>query len=471
MSAPPLTRPASTAAPAGAPAPPVSGSLRIPALACLGLALLSLLGPSQPTYDPWAWLIWGREITQWDLVTTTGPSWKPLPVLFTTPFALLGDAAPEAWLVVARTCGLLAVVVTYRLGARFAGPVAGVIAAAGLVTSKDLFLHVARGNSEGMLVLFGLLAAERHLDGRRRDAFLSLLIASLVRPEVWPVFGLYGVWLLWRERRVALVAAAFAANAILWLLPEYLGSGDLLRAAARAREVNANHAGAAEHPFLEVLGRTAEMLAVPILAAALLGLVLLVARWRAGRAGREDRVLLALTAGALAVVGAVGIGAEVGFSGNVRYMAVAAGVVAVLAGVGVVRAGRALRERASGAWVAGAAVLAVLASAPFAVVEARELGRDAGEVGRDAALLEGLDRALERTGGRAAVARCGVVATGPYQVPALAWRLRIHSRVVQLEADPPGTLFAPDWVPLARDTRFPVVAREGRWLVRRACSR
>ena len=55
--------------------------------------------PAGPTYDPWAWIIWGREITEGDLDTRTGPSWKPLPVLFTTPFALTGDAgAPELWL-------------------------------------------------------------------------------------------------------------------------------------------------------------------------------------------------------------------------------------------------------------------------------------------------------------------------------------------------------------------------------------
>ena len=61
-------------------------------LGCLALAALAHLLPAGPTYDPWAWIIWGREITEWDLDTRTGPSWKPLPVLFTTPFALTGDA-------------------------------------------------------------------------------------------------------------------------------------------------------------------------------------------------------------------------------------------------------------------------------------------------------------------------------------------------------------------------------------------
>src|SRR3954447_20638297 len=64
--------------------------------ACLGLGLLSLLAPTPPTYDPWAWLIWGREVLHLDLDTHFGPSWKPLPVLLTTPFAIFGGAAAAA---------------------------------------------------------------------------------------------------------------------------------------------------------------------------------------------------------------------------------------------------------------------------------------------------------------------------------------------------------------------------------------
>src|SRR4051795_8462136 len=75
----------------------------LPAAACVVVAAVSLLVAHNPTYDPTAWLIWGREIVHGDLVTVSGPSWKPLPVLFTTPFTLLGDTlAPLLWLVVAR---------------------------------------------------------------------------------------------------------------------------------------------------------------------------------------------------------------------------------------------------------------------------------------------------------------------------------------------------------------------------------
>ena len=54
----------------------------------------------------------------------------------------------------------------------------------------------ARGNSEGLLVALCLWALERHLDGRRRDAFLLGFAAGLLRPEVWPFLALYGLWLV-----------------------------------------------------------------------------------------------------------------------------------------------------------------------------------------------------------------------------------------------------------------------------------
>ena len=139
-----------------------------------------------------------------DLVTTDGPSWKPLPILFTAPFSLVGDGpAPELWLLVARAGGLLAIAMAFRLAARLAGPVAGVIAAVALALADEFVRNFARGNSEGLLVAFCLLALERHLDGRRRDAFLLGFLAGLLRPEVWPLWGLYGLWLVaveWRGR-------------------------------------------------------------------------------------------------------------------------------------------------------------------------------------------------------------------------------------------------------------------------------
>src|SRR3954452_12884053 len=162
-----------TATPAEREAPGRASPWKAVVLACLGLAALSLLGPAMPSYDPWAWIIWGREITHLDLNTVSGPSWKPLPILFTTPFALFGDsAAPALWLLIARAGGLLAIAMAYRLGSRLGGRAAGLIAGAALGLAEEFVRNFARGNSEGLLVALCLWAVERHLDGRRTDAFL-----------------------------------------------------------------------------------------------------------------------------------------------------------------------------------------------------------------------------------------------------------------------------------------------------------
>src|SRR3954462_13492718 len=101
-------------------------------LGCVALAALSLILPSPPGKDPWAWIIWGREVAHLDLDTMSVSSWKPLPVLFTTVLAPFGDAvAPGLWLVVVRTGALLAVVFAYRIAARYARIVGGVVAGGG----------------------------------------------------------------------------------------------------------------------------------------------------------------------------------------------------------------------------------------------------------------------------------------------------------------------------------------------------
>ena len=62
---------------------------------CVVLAVLSLLAADQTTYDPTAWLIWGREVVHGGLSTRVGPSWKPLPIVVTAPASLLGDTAQQ----------------------------------------------------------------------------------------------------------------------------------------------------------------------------------------------------------------------------------------------------------------------------------------------------------------------------------------------------------------------------------------
>ena len=454
--------------PAVARARPDEGRRRLPMplllLACLGLAGLSLLTVSAPTYDPWAWIIWGREITQWDLVTTNGPSWKPLPVLFTTPFALFGDdGAPALWLLIARASGLLAFAMTYRLGARLAGPWAGAIAAVALVLSDEFIFNFARGNSEGMLVALVLWAVERHLDGRLHQAFLLGFAAALLRPEVWPFWGLYGLWLLYRDRdwrTAALVFGSGAAAIVLWFLPEYLGSGDWLRAASRARDPNPDSAAFADSPFVEVFVRSAAILSVPVYVGALIEVVV---AWR-----RRDRVPLALAAMATILMVAVALMTEGGFAGNLRYVALPAAFVCVLAGAGWVAVVRAAGRR----WRPVLAVALAAAALPFVVADVDKLRYDWEVVEYEANFYgPNLKALIAKAGGEDEIKSCGRVFTGAFQVPSVAWRLHIHLDEAEIFPFGPGTALSMGSTPLSMDPRYPEFTKTRHWLAGSTCER
>jgi hypothetical protein len=454
-------------------------------LGCLAVAALSLLWTREPTYDPWSWLIWGREIIHGDLVTSTGPSWKPLPVLFTTPFALLGDAAPALWVLVARAGGLLAIVLAYRLGARLAGPAAGAIAALALVLCDKFISNFSRANSEGLLAGLGLWAVERHLDGRRRDAFLLGIAAALIRPEVWPVIAGYGLWLIladwrggppWRSRvpwraavpwrTAALVIGGGLALGILWFVPEYLASGDFLRAAARAREPIAGSAALAANPFLEVFRRSGVLLVVPAYAGALVALGAALLAWRRRRGGR---VRLAFAGIVVLMMVAVGLMAQAGFTGNVRYVALPAALVCVLAGVGWVELVAAVRRRRGRTPALVVAGFVALISAPFVVDRAIDVGGQLADVRSEAVRYGSLPDAIARAGGAERLKACGQVFTGNFQVPSVAWQLHEHAWRIGLYPEPLGTVVAMRGTPWAADPRFPAIAGSRGWVVRSTC--
>ncbi|MFA9272270.1 MAG: hypothetical protein ACEQSX_16260, partial [Baekduiaceae bacterium] len=96
----------------------------LPVYAVLLAAVSLLVLPAAPTYDPWAWLIWGREVWSLDLSTAEGPAFKPLPVAVCALLAPLGDGAPVAWVVVARAGAVAAVLLAGVVAWRLAGGVA-----------------------------------------------------------------------------------------------------------------------------------------------------------------------------------------------------------------------------------------------------------------------------------------------------------------------------------------------------------
>lgn len=386
--------------------------------ACAGIAVVSLALPATLAFDPWAWLVWGREVGQLGLDTTGGPSWKPLPVLATTFVSMAGDLAPALWLVAARTAGLLALAGAFRLAARVAGPAAGALAAGLLVLTPDggpRFLRlVAEGHTAPFTAALCLWAVDRHLAGRHGQALVLVTACALDRPEAWPFLCLYAVW-LWRKQpeRRALVALALAVVPVLWFGGDWWGSGDPWHGADAAQVVAS---GVADRLGL-AWTHAAKVVVLPAWIAAA---VALVTAWRRG-----ERMLLAMGAAAvgwLALVCAMSVG--LGYAALSRFMLPAAAFLCVLAAVGLVRLVAAVPR---GAPRVACVALVLAVSLPPVVTRALSLRVVADGVTWRQHLEEQFDLALDRAGGPAAVLRCGRVAVSQSEVPrvALAWKLDV----------------------------------------------
>ncbi|MCW2966296.1 MAG: hypothetical protein JWM71_68 [Solirubrobacteraceae bacterium] len=420
----PTTAPNTSAPPAPAGAAALSRpSLRRPlillVLGCVVLAALSLLAPSAPTYDPWAWIIWGREILHLDLVTTTGPSWKPLPVLFTTAFAIFGGAAPALWLVVARGAALAAVGLAFLVGRRLgAGALAAGAAAIALATAPWWTSNAWMGNSEGLLVACLLGAVLAHLDDHPRAAFGLGLAAGLLRPEAWPFVGLYALWLLWRDRgQLKLVVGGLALLPVLWLAPEQWGSGNLFRASSRAQtDLPPGSPGASAHPAKTIeLGFWHLVPTTVWIGVLIAALAAAVAAWRRER----PWPVVALMVVTAAWVGLVAVMANAGYSGNTRYLIAPAALAVVLAGVG---AGAVLALLPS--------VLRPLAAVGVVAALALSGAQDSLDMKHEtlaqSRLPGDLRAAVARAGGAQHLRSCGPAYTNAFVVPQLAWILREH---------------------------------------------
>ena len=368
MEGPTVTAPTAPGPPVVAPSEPARPLLRgwqrlrsspfaLAVLACSALAALSAaVLPTVPSYDPWSWIVWGREVFDPHLSFAIGggPSWKPLPFLFTTVFGLFGGAAPTLWVITARAGGLLGLVAAYRLAsllvARTPGPrwepvLAGAIAAVGVALTQDWAYYMFRGTSEPMLVAAALWAVDRHLAGRRGEAFALGVAASLIRPEAWPFVLVYGALLWRREPRLrALVAAGLLSIPLLWFVPPWIGSGQPFLAASHAQAYN-GHLG--NHPFLEVLRRGVDLQVAPMF---VFGLVAVALAWWRDR----DTLILGLAAGAVGWWVLVVAMTLDGYPGLERFYLPAAGLTCVLAGVGVVGVARLTGEFVAGAGRRGA---------------------------------------------------------------------------------------------------------------------
>lgn len=395
--------------------------------ACLSLGAASLLLPSAPTYDPYAWLIWGRQLAHLQLDTTgAGTAWKPLPAIVDAVLSPLGSATVDGWLVVSRAGALFAVFMAYRLASRIAGRIAGVAAALTLLLVHEFVRRTAVGNAEGLMTGLGLLAIERHLDRRPLQAFALATAASLIRPEAWLFTLGYGVWLCTRREhpnRIA-VAAMAALSPLLWLGGDWIGSGHPFGASAHALGSVPTAPALGPQPGVGVLREAWAMLPLPAQMSSVVALGWALIAWRRARTGDARAsgagLTLALALGAVAWVGVVAAMAQRGYPGLPRFLFMGMGLAAVVAGVGVARV--ATRPAAS---------LAVLACfAVLAVPDARLLPADAAAAELVADRDNSLAAAVARAGGARWVLGCGRPYTSWFATTALAWDLGVDADAV-----------------------------------------
>jgi hypothetical protein len=342
-------------------------------LGAIGLLLVSLIivlwARARPGYDPYGWLVWGKLTIRLKLDTNGAPSWKPLPYLFTLPYALFGRYQLWLWMVTSVAISLSGLVFAYRIAfrltasrpeRRYASYAAGLFAAGSIlliwdsVSRYNYFHYIFSAESDTMIVSVCLAAIDCHLSGRRRWAFWLWWLGSLGRPEVWPFLAGYAVWMWFAMptyRRW--IIAGVVLQPVLWFGIPGLTSKSFFTAANNAqnspRELHGNK-------VIGTLSRFRHAEPIPVELAALLAVCLCGWRWRrsGGRLSRllfwrpqnraiwlttdwqprmADATVLVLAAGAALWVVIEAVFALRGLPAVPRYMYEAVAVMCVLAGV------------------------------------------------------------------------------------------------------------------------------------------
>ncbi len=412
------------------------------ALACLlGAALSLLVFNAGLTYDPAAWAVWAAELPHRRMGLGSGPSWKPLPVFVTAPFALVSwNFGGTVWLLIVRACALGTSTMLWRMASRItsadsnpastapAAIAAGATAALLPWLSPSWLQFAAAGGSEPVLMALLFGGVEAHLAGRRKLALAFGVLAGLVRPEVWAFLILYGIWLLRRDGKRALlpVALGAATEAIGWFGVPALAGGDPLQATHRARVYTARIV-----PIDEFARRVATELPWPMWALIALGIAVTVRL--------KDRLLTTFTAAGVGWLVLVTAMTESGYSGISRYALPALVLLGVTAGAGV-------------GWLVSFAgrrqgiALGAAAGLLVAMFAAREpaLSQRIDKVESIGNLAKGAVVAMNQAGGATKlIARCGSLGTNWVYTPVISWRAHISIGNVGHRDNAPAILLLP----------------------------
>jgi hypothetical protein len=453
----------------------------------LVLAVISIFVlPRVVAYDPWSWLIWGREIAHLHLNTRqAATAVKPLPIFLDTLFAPTGSLAPILWLLIARWATLLALALAFRLGRRLGGVGAGLIAAVGLAVSDEFlgYLFMA-GMSEPMAAAAVLAAVDGHMQSRRRWAFGCLIVAGLLRPEAWPFLILYSLWLAYPKltRRSALRIVVAVAVPPSWFVIDWFGSRQFFRSAGAATHETQGGPLLSREPGLATVRETWHLMSAPVAVLFLLGFAAALIAWRRSGRLREPGALVWFGLGAIGWLAVDAVLAQGRFAtGAPRYLLPGLALACVVAGVFFADAVRALvrilpASRVSVALAVLCCLGLVVCAGPRLIHTGRQVRSGVREGRASAKLQTTLPHAVALAGGRDAVIACAPVITKNFQVPLLAWQLHVSLDTVHFVPAGEGIVIqderSPRIVPaLSSDYRYvgSVGPLNARWSVLTSC--
>ncbi|MGZ4195773.1 MAG: hypothetical protein ACXVFQ_05125 [Solirubrobacteraceae bacterium] len=397
------------------------------AILVVAAILFVVLTRMKPAYDAYGWMVWGRQTLHWNLDTNGAPSWKPLPFLFTLPFALVARAQTFLWMLTAVAGALAGALFGGRIAYRLTGPApdrpyAPIIAAAfaglGVLGIAGYSHQILIANSDPLIVALCLAAIDFHLSKRYRLAFAMVLLAALGRPEAW-LFALgYAVWTWWRVPGMrAMAAVGIVSIPLLWFGVSALTARSWLRAGDLAlNSPNVIHG----NKLIGVPRRVLGLYEPPMQIAA--GLAIAFA------AVIRDRVWLTLAGLAFAWVAVETAFALHGWSAVTRYLFEPEAVFVVLAGAGLGRVLAAGSPTSVTARLGGVAIAAILIGSliPTAVTRTRGAHSEIVLRRHDAARIKHLEAVIKQLGGPSRIRTCGQPVTIVGWQSTLAWETGLN---------------------------------------------
>ena len=390
-------------------------------------AILVVWARTSPGFDPYGWNDWGYQALRLNLNLGGAPSWKPVSFFFTLPYAVFGHLGLRLWQVTSAAVSLAGPIVAGRIvhkvlrdstGDRRAALVAAVFAGLAVLGIRQYTHYWLSSQSDSMLVTFFLLAIDMHLNDRPRWALFFLWLSSLGRPETWPFYGLYALWML-RYRpatRIYVVIASLLIPFFWFGIPVLSGNPWDVASKLAERSPRMLHSN-------KIVGETRRYLDLtywPVDLAAAVGLAS--ALWR-----RNWVVVGIAGCSLLWLIIEIGFSLH-GFPGVPRYMFEAGGALIVVAGIGlgwVITETRKLGRPAGYAGIAAFAAVVVLL-VPDAIAQERLEHNDLLHERARTDQIHRMDATIKALGGLHFLRSCGDPSADVEYVSILAWYVHMN---------------------------------------------